>query len=170
MEKYSIKKKVDHEIDLLLSTVRDFAVKELFELIKTEQCLVYPVTDKSLIAGRYHINFNELEQAWVVSNYYDEIIHNFYSKSTAVYYAIAMIKQKYTLADDLLKKDKIFQSSRAEFILYDGRLKTATKTNDDFKLNLYVCKFEEARSKLKRAVNELEKTLKTAKYLNKSGI
>ena len=62
------------------------------------------------------------------------------------------------------------QSANAEYILYERRTRAAMESKDEFKLHLYICKMEEAKGKVKRASGELVKTLKTAKYLNKSGI
>lgn len=170
MDKFFIKNEMGSEVEQFLSELKEFAARELFEIIKdsSNETIIYPIAENSLVVGRFSVS--KQAGVWRVCNYYNEILHEFTAKSSAVYFTIATIKNRFKLADKLRSLDMELQSANAEYILYERRTRAAMESKDEFKMHLYICKMEEAKGKVKRASGELVKTLKTAKYLNKSGI
>ena len=169
MAQSTTRKKQEAEINSLFLNIKEFAMSELFDLLKRtgEDTIIYAITDSNIVVGRFSVVLDS--GVWRVSNYFDEILHKFHHKSSAVYYALAMMQQRFGIADRLKAADHGFQNARNEFSVYDSKVREQMQEADEFKLHLYLCKLEESRIRLRNSVSEMEKSLRTAKYLNNSG-
>lgn len=164
MEKYSTKRKVDSEIDDFLDHVKEFATSELYDLLRRSQGdVIYSPDSRTYILGRYGIQSVE-DGLWQVMTAFGEVEHVFCNKQASLLYAMAIMRNRYVLAERLRKTDHAYLLAKSEYLHYRQRLSRA-QLNDDFKIGLYAAKITTAKSRLTNARIDLEKSLEMAKYL-----
>jgi hypothetical protein len=156
---------IETEITDLITTVRDFAATELYMMVNAGQGnVVFPINKRNILVGRFSITY--VDEQWCVRNYHNELLHSFYNKSAALYFALAMMQRRFKLADSLRASDTAFQHASTEFDIYTSK---SRKTREEFKFHLYTCKLEESKIRLRAAASEMKKSLISAKYINNAG-
>ena len=162
--KSSTKRKVDEIADGFIEIVRNFTYTELYELlIKSKEPLVYEVSKTEYALGRYIIN--KEHELWDVCNHIGDVQNSFQSRTSAIIYAYLLMKNKLVLAKKLVDEDSKVLRSRWEMDFYKSKLNKTNNGVDDFKRELYAAKYSDGKIKYTIAKEELEKTLKMAKYL-----
>lgn len=164
MEKLSTRKKIDTEIDEFLEHVKQFAATELYELLRKSQGeLIYSPDSKTYVLGRYGIK-STADDLWQVVTAFGEVEHAFCNKQASLLYAIALMKNRFLLAEKLRKTDHQYLLAKSEYLHYKQRL-ARIAVGDSFKLGLYAAKLTTAKCRLATARVDLEKSLEMAKYL-----
>ena len=156
MGEQSIKKDIgEYIVDQAIKVVNTWADKELHHIRSTANFPVcIPLTEKSWTVGKYTLIFMK-QNHWSVKNN-DGIIHVFYSKKAAVFYAIFSQFNKFKLADEILEADKSVAKYSDEMDFYSKKLK---KNRDTFTNQLNWIKYVDAKIKLKSHKLDLEKKL-----------
>lgn len=90
----------------------------------------------------------------------------FTDKRSAIFYCSMMHLGKVAEAQALFKIDKYVGQLDLDKSLFRVRLDSAHTANDQFKIDLYSCRYEESKGKLRLARQELEILIANAKYYN----
>lgn len=148
-------------VNLAVHKVEDWARKEFNSIRHHSKLPVFlELNEKTWAIGTY-----ELEQLgahkWRVTRD-DKLVHIFYNKQAAVYYTVLSKLRYFKTADSLLVQDSKVGKYCTDFEFYSTRLKS-TKI-DNFRYQLFLSKYLEAKSKFDLSRLELEKTLQNAKY------
>lgn len=163
-EKSYTKRRVDEAIVGIINQVKEFTYSELYEIItKSKDPLVYAISDTEYVLSRYVVV--KIGDVWRVVTHLGDVDHDFYSKNSAILYALMLMKNKINLSEKISRADTDVLYSKSEMDLYRAKLNTASKGNDAFKYELYAAKFSNSRFKYIKAREDLEKTLRMAKYL-----
>jgi len=121
-----------------------------------------PIAPNSWAVGSYEIKQKGPTNFYVYQD--NKLIHNFYSKQAAIFYAVFTNLHYYNMADKLLTKDQKVGKFYNDLEFYRKKLNQDRILNDGFKCQLYYSRYEEAKSLFKLSLTELEKTLNLAKY------
>lgn len=163
-EKFYTKRKVDDGILGFINHVRDFTYTELYDILKnSKDPLIYAVNENEYALGRYIvIRQNSL---WNVMTHLGDVDHVFQGKAPALIYAIMLMQNNLNLARKIANADHAIITSKTELEMYKEKLRLASKSEDLFKQELYAAKLSVGRFKYALAKEDLEKTLRTAKYM-----
>jgi hypothetical protein len=164
LEKSYTKRKVDEAIVGIINQIKEFTYSQLYEIItKSKDPLVYAVSDTEYVLSRYIVV--KTNDVWRVMTHLGDIDHDFHNKNSAIIYAIMLMQNKINLSEKIAKADTEVLYSKNEMDLYRAKLTAASKGQDAFKQELYAAKFSNSRVRYINAREDLEKTLRTAKYL-----
>jgi hypothetical protein len=163
-EKSYTKRRVDDALSSIIDQVREFTYSELYEIItKSKDPLVYAVSDTEYVLSRYIISKHA--NIWRVMTHLGDVDHDFYNKNSAILYALMLMRNKINLSEKIARADTDVLHSKTEMDLYRIKLTAAGKGTDAFKQELFAAKFSNSRFKYIKAREDLEKTLRMAKYL-----
>lgn len=141
-----------------LKKVTGWTRQQLVELQKNSR---YPVC-MELQNGDYLVATYKVEKmseiCWRVENL------DFTDKRSAIFYCSLMHLGKISEAKELYRVDKHVGQLDLDKSLFRVRLDNAHIAGDLFKIDLYSCRFEESKEKLKIARQELEEIISRAKY------
>lgn len=151
-----------HLVNLAVDKFYNWADTEFNNLRHTSDFPVcVPLSSKSWAIANFQLD--QLGQHnWQISRD-EEIIHIFFSKQAAVFYAIYTKFKLYKTADKILENDKQVAKLNDEMNFYSGRLAAAKKSTEAFKLQLWQTKYLEAKSKYQVAKRELDTALLSVK-------
>ena len=160
------------------STTKNASDRETFDVEKikrfTQQELDKLATNSSDLPLCYQIGTDVLvgkfkvlkinDQCWRVLNSNVQVF-DFYTRKNAIFYCIAVHRDQYKLALQILESDS--QLNRLEFdaVLYRIRYKKAINNADQWGEEFYSMRYEETMAKIARAKQELTKSLNLAKYI-----
>lgn len=163
-EKSYTKRRVDEAIVGIINQVKEFTYSELYEIITTSKDpLVYAVSDTEYVLSRYIVV--KTNDVWRVMTHLGDVDHDFHNKNSAILYALMLMHNKINLSEKIARADTDVLHSKTEMDLYRIKLTAAGKGTDAFKQELFAAKFSNSRFKYIKAREDLEKTLRMAKYL-----
>jgi hypothetical protein len=123
-----------------------------------------PVGDKRLMVGAYSVE-KLSGNIWRVRDNNRELVHDFVSRPSAVFFCVCVQTNQIPLSHELLKNDNQLGLLESELSILNARFKRAITGGDKFVVQLYAAKLVEAIAHRKKAKAVLEKTLRSAKYL-----
>jgi hypothetical protein len=163
-EKFYTKRNLDDDLIGIIKHIRDFTYTELYGILqKSKDPLVYAVNENEYVLGRYFILKNN--NNWVVLTFLGDVEHKFYNKDAAILYASMLMLNRIKLAREIVLLDTSMSFAKIEMDLYREKLLVAGKTSDLFKQELYAAKHSNSKLKYLSSKEDLEKTLRLAKYL-----
>ena len=145
--------------------LKEWTDRELRHLVvdqKLPVCL--PLGAHGFLIGRYQMR-PEGKHTWRVLDNNQDFVHDFSRKLSAVFYCLTTQLNKLNLAREILIADNIVGKLEMDQDHYMHSIKSYTKKQDFFRVDLARMRFIQADLQLKFAVGELEKTINTAKYL-----
>jgi hypothetical protein len=148
-------------VNLAISKVDQWARTEFNHLRygpKFPVCL--QINNKIWVVGTHKISHLASHRYTVTDN--DQLIHTFYSRQAAIFYAVFTYCKHYKTADKLLENDRNVAKLNDEFEFYSKKL--SKKTTDYFKRDLWTIRYTDVKTRYISAQEELEKTLTSAKY------
>jgi hypothetical protein len=163
MKNSHTKEKLNQGIEHLIELVGKFAANELYQLLMNSSGeLVYSLDDDHYFLGRYVIRRTDLDY-WAVNTTLGDLEHEFASRQAAVCYTVALMKNKYLLANRIKNSDFAYFRALVDCDTARHRLKR-TSSSDSFTYGLRATKFDTAHKRLSLAKSNLKKTLDSAKY------
>lgn len=162
--KSSIKRKfAEHLVNKTLEKLDRWALRELSVMSKNSAYPIFFQTGK----GKYIIGAHTLEH--INDHCYrvmldGRLIHDFYNQKAATMYCVCFKLGLSPYTTELLRLDQTLGKAEAEFHNYATRLKSINKDTDDFKRQLWITRYSEAKDAVKIAREDLKKTLESAKY------
>ena len=139
-----------------------WARKEYNKLPQHSYPIFLEITDKSWLVGSYTLTQLGQHSWQLVQD--DKIVHIFYSKQAAVFYAVFTKFKQYSTADNILTADRTTAKLKDELDFYTGKLAKNRKSTDSFKLQLWQSRYVDTKTRFQSAREELEKRLNSAKY------
>lgn len=161
--KYFTKRKVDEAANGFIEIVKEFAYPELYKLLtNSKEPLIYQVSKTEYVLGRYIIT--KERHFWRVHTYLGDIQGEFHSKVSAIVYTFLLMRNNLTLSQKIVEEDNRVLKNKWEMDFYQSKLRESG-SESEFKRELYAAKYSNGKVKYTIAKEELEKTLKMAKYL-----
>lgn len=99
-----------------------------------------------------------------VLNQYNELIHRFDCKISAILFTIYRIKCQHTKANEILVLDKEINKNYTDMCSLRKTLDSATRLKDYFRADVCQARLDIAEKRLELAKNKISKIHKTGKY------
>lgn len=162
--KSSIKRKLaEHLVNKTLEKLDRWALRELSVMSKNSAYPIIFQTEKNqyIIGAHNLVQVNDRCYRVTIDG---RLVHDFYNQKAATMYCVCfkMGLSAYTI--ELLRLDQSLSKAETDFYNYSSRLKSINKGTDDFKRQLWITRYSEARHAVKMAREDLKKTLESAKY------
>ena len=147
--------------ELARQYVQTWAREEAQKIVKDE--LVIIPTKNGMQVGKYAVKHTN--KLWEVYNSFSVLVDAFSCKQSAVVYSILDQRNKLNTARELLRQDGRVLKLEQDYTYFTHRRSKAIKSKDEFTAGMLDARIEEVDSKLNLARQDLEETLKRAKYL-----
>ena len=116
-----------------------------------------------VLVGRYRVvKIND--RSWQVQEH-DQILFDFFNRKDAIFYCIALHKEKLQLAQDIRDCDSLLNRLEFDASLYRLRYKKAQETGDNWGEEFYSTRYQETQHRIETAKKEIKKNLDLAKYI-----
>ena len=144
--------------------IRRFTQTELSNLTQTNNELPFCYQIGSdVLVGRYRVvKIND--KCWCVMDQ-EQQIFDFFSRKDAIFYCIALHKQKLQLANDIKDSDSLLNRLEFEAALYRQRYKKAITNGDSWSEEYYSTRYQEVMQRIDSTKKEIKKNLDLAKYI-----
>lgn len=127
-----------------------------------KELIIVPIGQGYLI-GRYAVK--PVGQAWLVYNYWGELINEFTSKKTATVWALLYQTGRLNQSQRILNQDRRVNKLAQDRAHYQYSLQKALNNKNHFSVDLYNARISSIQSSLEVAKDDLQKTLNSTKYL-----
>ena len=147
-----------------IEKIRRFTQDELTNLANnpTELPFCYQIgTD--ILVGRYRVHKIN-DSCWRVMQH-DQQLFDFFSRKDAIYYCIALHKEKIQLANDIRDCDSLLNRLEFDASLYRLRYKKAQAKGDNWGQDFYSTRYVETMNRIDNVKKEIKKNLNLAKYI-----
>jgi hypothetical protein len=158
----SITKNAQAEFDV--EKIRRFTQQELAKLTDTSNELPFCYQlGTDVLVGRYRVQKIN-DSCWrVLDN--DQQLFDFFSRKDAIYYCIALHKEKTQLAKDIRDCDSLLNRLEFDASLYRLRYKKAQAKGDEWGQEFYSTRYTETMDRIGHVKKEIQKNLNLAKYI-----
>ena len=116
-----------------------------------------------VLVGRYRVVKVD-DKCWRVQEH-DQILFDFFNRKDAIFYCIALHKEKLQLAQDIRDCDSLLNRLEFDAALYRLRYKKAQETGDSWGEEFYSTRYQETQHRIETAKKEIKKNLDLAKYI-----
>ena len=116
-----------------------------------------------VLVGRYRV-VKVNDRCWQVQEH-DQILFDFFNRKDAIFYCIALHKEKRQLAQDIRDCDSLLNRLEFDASLYRLRYKKAQETGDSWGEEFYSTRYQETQHRIETAKKEIKKNLDLAKYI-----
>ena len=144
--------------------IRRFTQTELSNLTQTSNELPFCYQIGSdVLVGKYRVvKIND--KCWRVMDH-NEQIFDFFSRKDAIFYCIALHKQKLQLANDIKDNDSLLNRLEFDAAIYRLRYKKAQAKGDSWGEEYYSTRYLEVMQRIDTTKKEIRKNLDLAKYI-----
>jgi len=144
--------------------IRRFTQDELARIAEapSELPFCYQIGTDVLV-GRYRVVKID-DKCWRVQEH-DQILFDFFNRKDAIFYCIALHKEKLQLAQDIRNCDSLLNRLEFDAALYRLRYKKAQETGDLWGEEFYSTRYQETQHRIETAKKEIKKNLDLAKYI-----
>lgn len=144
--------------------IKRFTQQELARLTDTPSELpVCYQLGTDVLVGKYKILKID-DRCWrVMIN--DQQLFDFFNRKDAIYYCIALHKEKTQLAKDIQQCDSLLNRLEFDAALYRLRYKKAQQIQDSWGEEFYSARYTQTMDRIEQAKKEIRKNLDLAKYI-----
>jgi hypothetical protein len=144
--------------------IRRFTQDELARIAEapSELPFCYQIGTDVLV-GRYRVVKID-DKCWRVQEH-DQTLFDFFNRKDAIFYCIALHKEKLQLAQDIRDCDSLLNRLEFDAALYRLRYKKAQETGDLWGEEFYSTRYQETQHRIETAKKEIKKNLDLAKYI-----
>ena len=144
--------------------IRRFTQDELARIADTPSELPFCYQmGTDVLVGRYRVvKIND--RSWQVQEH-DQILFDFFNRKDAIFYCIALHKEKLQLAQDIRDCDSLLNRLEFDASLYRLRYKKAQESGDTWGEEFYSTRYQETQHRIETAKKEIKKNLDLAKYI-----
>jgi len=144
--------------------IRRFTQEELTKLANdpTELPFCYQLGTDVLV-GKYRVHKIN-ESCWQVIEGNQQLF-DFFNRKDAIYYCIALHKEKIQLAKDIRDCDSLLNRLEFDASLYRLRYKKAQTKGDGWGQDFYSTRYTETMDRIENVKKEIKKNLNLAKYI-----
>lgn len=162
--KSSIKRKfAEHLVNKTIEKIDRWALRELTVMSKNSAYpIIFQTGKRTFIVGAHEVT--QISDNCYRVVYDGRLVHDFYNQKAATLYCVCFKLSLSQLSIELLRLDQTLSKAEADFHNYATRLKSINKDTDDFKRQLWITRYSEAKDAVKIAREDLKKTLESAKY------
>jgi hypothetical protein len=153
----------NESVEFDVEKIRRFTETELAKISQGPLPYCYQLGADTLIVGPHKIVRLD-EKCWRIFKGSEQIF-DFFSRKDAIFYCIAVHKNKYDLATDIQISDNLMGMLEFEAIRYRYRYKQAIEQNDSWNEALFSNKYNETMLRLEAVKKQLKKSLNLAKYI-----
>jgi hypothetical protein len=161
-----VKSNTIKKYDNLPDSISDYGYERVSEWTKRELAKLQEDSDLPLAVplqnGGYMVATYKIDKisasCWKVGNI------EFTDKRTAIYHCALTHMRMYSEAEDLFEVDQRVNRYELDKTLFRQRLDNAHSVGDQFKIDLYSSRYENAKQQFSLSKQELEKILSKAKY------
>ena len=145
--------------------LKDWTVKESRSIaLKENSPICIPSGNKGFLVGRYHMQEITAECFRVV-DHNQEFVYDFGHRLSAIFYCYCSHINRINLARCIIESDQRVVKLKQDKDFYANTIKVSAKKQDFFRLDVANMRHAQAQEQLKFAIEELQKTINTAKYL-----
>jgi hypothetical protein len=144
--------------------IRRFTQEELARIADapSELPFCYQIGTDVLV-GRYRVVKVD-DKCWRVQEH-NQTLFDFFNRKDAIFYCIALHKEKLQLAQDIRDCDSLLNRLEFDAALYRLRYKKAQETGDLWGEEFYSTRYQETQHRIETAKKEIKKNLDLAKYI-----
>jgi hypothetical protein len=144
--------------------IRRFTQQELVKLANnpTELPFCYQLGTDVLV-GRYRVQKIN-DDCWRVMQG-DQQLFDFFARKDAIFYCIALHKEKLQLANDIRDCDRLLNRLEFDASLYRLRYKKSQAKGDQWGEEFYSTRYKETMNRIESTKKEIKKNLNLAKYI-----
>jgi len=147
-----------------IEKIKRFTQKEFDKLKNTDDELPFCFQiGTDVLVGRYRVTKCDNGLWRVLED--DQEIFDFFTRKDAIFYCIAMHKQKLQLAYEIKEGDSLLNRLEFDASLYRVRFKKALEKGDDWGTELYSNRYTETMRRIEETKKEIKKNLELAKYI-----
>ena len=144
--------------------IRRFTQQELAKLTDTPSELPFCYQlGTDVLVGKYRVQKID-DKVWRVLDQ-DQQLFDFFSRKDAIYYCIALHKEKTQLANDIKDCDSLLNRLEFDASLYRLRYKKAQAKGDNWGEEFYSTRYTETMARIEQVKKEIKKNLNLAKYI-----
>jgi hypothetical protein len=158
----SITKNVLTEIDV--EKIRRFTEAELANHSKGPLPFCYQLGTDTLIVGKYKI-VKLTDKNWRITKDTEQVF-DFFNRKDAIFYCIALHKNKYELAQEVRINDNLIGILEFDAILYRHRYKRAQEKNITWDIVLFSNKYTETMLRIEETKKQLKKSMVLINNIN----
>ena len=144
--------------------IQRFTQQELARLTDTPSELPFCYQlGTDVLVGRYKVVKVD-DRCWrVMLN--DQQLFDFFTRKDAIYYCIALHKEKLQLAKDIQQCDSLLNRLEFDAALYRLRYKKAQQIQDSWGEEFYSARYTQTMDRIEQTKKEIRKNLDLAKYI-----
>ena len=144
--------------------IQRFTQQELAKLTNTPSELPFCYQlGTDVLVGRYRVQKIN-DHCWRVMEGNNQLF-DFFNRKDAIYYCIALHKEKLQLAKDIQQCDSLLNRLEFDAALYRLRYKKAQAKDDSWAEEYYSARYTETMDRIEQTKKELTKSLNLAKYI-----
>ena len=144
--------------------IRRFTQDELTKLANNPSELPFCYQlGTDVLVGRYRVHKINTECWRVMQN--NQQLFDFFNRKDAIYYCIALHKEKTQLANDIRDCDSLLNRLEFDASLYRLRYKKAQAKGDSWGEEFYSTRYTETMDRIGQVKKEIKKNLDLAKYI-----
>lgn len=143
-----------------LEKIRRFTEQELAKLSQSNFPFCYQVGSTVRVGKNFVLK--KSDKCWQVREGRVDTFE-FLSRKDAIYYCIALHKNKHELANKIKRYDHQLDRLEQDAIIYRKRYNTAIEKNDGFKETLYSSRYHDTMDKIEDIKENLKKCYEMAK-------
>lgn len=147
-----------------IEKIRRFTQTEFAKLSqeKTELPFCYQIGTDVLV-GIYRVSKIH-EQCWRVTLQQKQLF-DFFNRKDAVFYCIALHKQRHDLADNIREADTLLSRLEFDAIIYRKKYKKSIEEGDSWNEDMYSARYHEVMDRIDQTKKEIKKNIDLAKYI-----
>ena len=156
----SITKNAEFDVE----KIQRFTQQELARLTDTPSELPFCYQlGTDVLVGRYKVVKVD-DRCWRVM-LDDQQLFDFFNRKDAIYYCIALHKEKLQLAKDIQQCDSLLNRLEFDAALYRLRYKKAQQIQDSWGEEFYSARYTQTMDRIEQTKKEIRKNLDLAKYI-----
>jgi hypothetical protein len=124
---------------------------------------IWPLSPSSFIIGNYRVVGKN--GYWTVLNTYYEVLHQFDSKLSAVFYCLCEQKGRLKLAQSIRALDSEVKRLKNDIVHFESSVNRAIANKKGDSVAIWDARLYDARLQLQAASLQLQKSLTSAKYI-----
>lgn len=125
--------------------------------------LIWPLPKGGYIIGKQRVI--SAGGYWQLQNSHGDVKYTFESKQSAIFYSLCDQINQHRIADMIRVTDYEVMRYKNDIVHFESSLKRAEKKQDSFGISIWTARLEDAKLRLNFAQIQLQKSIKSAKYL-----
>lgn len=149
--------------DLAAAYIKVWAREQTLCSLRSHTPIIVPINNGYRV-GRFSVSQNA-NATWRVTNNVEEKVSDFAWKSSAVAYCLLEHTGRYLQSQQIKMLDHQMMKFEIDLFFYKKSIENSTKKNDHARTEFVYNRYLQAQAQFELARNNLEKSLKSTKYL-----